>query len=120
MHLGLWGGLLLSDLEEKYPKAYRQWMEDPGTVNIPDAERLGEDRERIVSALAKALAKVRDEDEPVGVVLRPVAFGLAQAWLTGQGSTALWSLVPDGPRLIRHAVPRMLLKEARERSSAGL
>ncbi|MCH7961849.1 MAG: hypothetical protein IIC49_05895 [Planctomycetes bacterium] len=68
----------------------------------------------------KTLAKVRDEDEPVGVVLRPVAFGLVQAWLTGQGSTALWSIVQDGPRLIRHAVPRMLLKEARERSRAGL
>ena len=120
MHLGLWEGLLASDLEEKYPKAYRQWMEDPGSVNIPDAESLGEAEDRIRSALAKSLAKVRDEDEPVGVVLRPVAFGLVQAWLTRQGATALWSIVQDGPRLIRHAVPRALLKEARERSRAGL
>ena len=120
MHLGLWAGLLPSDLEDKYPSAYKQWAEDPGSVNIPDGETLGEAEDRVLATLSKALGKARDEDEPIGIVLRPLAFALVEAWLSGRKSTDLWSIVEDGPRLIRHAVPRALLKQTRERSRAGL
>jgi broad specificity phosphatase PhoE len=120
MHFGLWSGLMPCDLEDKYPSAYKQWAEDPGSVNIPDGETLGEAEDRVLTALSKSLSKARDEDQPIGIVLRPVAFALVEAWLSGRKSTDLWSIVEDGPRLIRHAVPRALLKETRERSRAGL
>ncbi len=120
MHLGLWSGLLPTDLEDKYPSAYKQWVEDPGSVNIPDGETMGEAEDRLLTTLSKALGKARDEDQPIGIVLRPLAFAIVEAWLSGRKPTDLWSIVEDGPRLTRHAVPRALLKQTRERSRAGL
>ena len=58
MHLGLWSGLLPTDLEDKYPSAYKQWAEDPGSVNIPDGETMVEAEDRLLTTLSKALGEL--------------------------------------------------------------
>jgi len=120
MNLGLWQGLLHADLEEKYPTVYRQWIEDPAGVNVPDGENLLEAEERLFGTLIRLLLKARDEDEPVGVVLRPIAFGLVEAWLSDSEPSEIWSILRERPRIIRHSVERSVLKNWRARSRAGL
>jgi broad specificity phosphatase PhoE len=120
MNLGLWEGLLSADLEEKYPTVYRQWIEDPGGVNVPDGENLLEAEERVFGTLIRLLLKAKDEDEPVGIVLRPIAFGLVEAWLSGGEPHEIWSILRDRTRVTRHSVQRSVLKDWRARSRAGL
>ncbi len=36
--LGLWEGMRGQDLEEKAPKAYREWRENPLNVQVPEGE----------------------------------------------------------------------------------
>jgi broad specificity phosphatase PhoE len=50
---GEWQGIPLREVREKYPEAYRLWMEDPGAVLFPKGESLGGVRERAWEALQR-------------------------------------------------------------------
>jgi broad specificity phosphatase PhoE len=119
MNLGLWEGLRASDLEEKYPTAYRKWTENPESVVVPEGETLAAARERIIEALARGLGKVRDEDGAVGVVLRPVGFAIVVAWLEGSPGSELWGILNARPGMNWYTVPRAMIKDAREQIRAG-
>jgi broad specificity phosphatase PhoE len=120
MSLGLWEGMLGSDLQEKCPTAYRQWIEDPASVTAPAGETAAEAQERVVEALRGVLAKVRSEGEGVGVVMRPIVLGLVKCWLSGEPISRMWSMTDDRPAIERLVVPRRLLTRRREGVRAGL
>jgi len=83
VNLGLWEGLLPSDLEERHPTVYARWLEDPSSVSVPEGEPLAEAEERIVGAFLKATEKVAHEATVV-VVLRPMAWALMRNRLLGR------------------------------------
>jgi broad specificity phosphatase PhoE len=116
--LGLWEGLRGEDLEEKAPKAYRGWRENPANVIVPEGESLVEASGRISVALAKALEKLRAPDPGVGVVLRPMAYGLIRCWLTGRPVNELWEVM-EGPAAEWHELSRAQLRQTREVSRIG-
>lgn len=116
--LGLWEGLRAEDLEEKAPKAYKGWRENPANVNVPEGESLAEASSRITIALAKALEKLRAPDPGVGIVLRPMAYGLVRCWLTGRPLSELWEVM-EGPPAEWHELSRAQLKQTRELSRIG-
>lgn len=120
MSLGLWEGMLGSVLQDKCPKAYRLWIEDPASVTAPEGETAYEVQERAVEALRGALAKVRAEGQDVAVVMRPIVLGLVKCWLSGAPISALWSISDDRPAIERSVVPRSLLTRRREGVRAGL
>lgn len=90
MNLGLWEGMRREELEEKFPRAWRQWQEDPGALLVPEGETLGEAEDRIIGTLTRALARTGDEAKGVCVVLRPIALVLVRRWLDQQPTSRLW------------------------------
>ncbi|RNC81504.1 MAG: histidine phosphatase family protein [Phycisphaera sp.] len=116
--LGLWEGLRWEDLEDKAPKAFREWKENPANVSVPEGESLNEAYSRISLALAKAIEKLRAPDPGVGVVLRPMAYGLVRCWLTGRPVSELWEIM-EGPSAEWHELSRAQLKQTRELSRVG-
>jgi len=111
VHLGLWEGMLEKVLEEKCPTAYRQWIEDPAAVQVPEGESLEEARDRIMEALYRTLEKVKTDNGATGVVLRPFALALVGCELSGAPTRSLWSMMKTGPVLQWRTFQRELLKQ---------
>jgi broad specificity phosphatase PhoE len=93
MNLGLWEGLRQKELEEKCPRVFRQWMDDPSVVQVPEGETVEEAQERILSGLSKVLEKARTDNGAIAVVLRPVAMGLVACAINGVPPRNLWSIM---------------------------
>ncbi|MCA9277797.1 MAG: histidine phosphatase family protein [Phycisphaeraceae bacterium] len=85
---GLWEGMQIEQLEERYPTALAQWNDDPSSVIVPQGELLAEAQARIVSSLAQACAKAKETE--IAVVLRPIAAALTLCWLNAQPISQLW------------------------------
>lgn len=94
INLGLWEGLLDDQLVEKYPRAYKQWREDPAAINPPEGEGFTTGQVRLLTALAKVLDKASGT---VGVVLRPLEYGIVRSVVGGLATDKVWELVEDGP-----------------------
>lgn len=119
--LGLWEGLLATDVEDRYPKAYKQWLENPAGVLIPEGEPLPECRERLVLALCKALDKCKaGEGRPVAVVLRPFAMALVGEWLGESDDRLVVSEIKNAGPIARYRVSRAGLKSGRDRLKAAV
>jgi len=113
MRLGLWEGLRAADLEERYPKAYRQWTDDPAAVLVPDGETVSEAMDRLVSELARSLERVKEASQGVGVVLRPMALALVRCWM-GDGKTkGVWTC-GDQPDVEWRSLGRDQIRRPRE------
>lgn len=106
VHLGLWEGMLETELQEKCPKAYRQWVDDPAAVHVPEGEGFEEAQTRLMRALNRALERTRGEAGGVGVVLRPVALGLVGCALGGVATNGLWSMIESGPAVEWRTIAR--------------
>jgi broad specificity phosphatase PhoE len=117
VNLGLWEGLLESELEEKCPRLYRQWVEDPASVQVPEGEGLQEARDRIVEVLNRALAKTRNG--AVGVVLRPLAHALVGCEFAGTSCRSVWSMMKTGPSMQWRTVAREALRRSGDKARAG-
>ncbi len=79
--VGLWQGLTEAELEERYPTAFGQWVENPTRVAIPGGEPLAEAVERLAGVVGKLLG--RGGERTVVMVLQPVMLRLAMAMLGG-------------------------------------
>lgn len=121
LDLGLWQGLLPTELEDKCPTAYRQWKDDPEAVSAPEGESVAEAQERIIGALAKALDRVSENGRPVVVILKPMALALVRCWLDGHPLARVWDVVEESCGTQWREVPRSLLDARREgsREAAG-
>lgn len=111
--LGLWEGSLRAELNEKFPRAFKQWCQDPTAVSVPEGEPLDTARERIVSALSRVLERHKASEGPVAVVVRPMAFGLIRATLEDRPLDELWSLVEDAGLVWERVGSTALRKRAR-------
>jgi broad specificity phosphatase PhoE len=94
--LGLWEGLRLTDLEERFTRSCQRWFEDPSSVTAPEGESLLALRERFLPALERAVAKSRPR-APIAVVLRPIVLALARCHLQQRPCSELWQLVWNAP-----------------------
>jgi probable phosphoglycerate mutase len=112
LDLGLWEGLRIEELEDKFPRTYREWLEDPSRVRVPEGEPLTEAVIRLASAIGRTCEKLRGTDPGVGVVLRPMAYGLVRCWIRGQGYAGMWPMA-SGPWFEWHELPRLRLREAK-------
>ncbi len=57
---GLWQGMRINEVRRKYPRAYRQWQEQPQSVQPPEGETLEQAARRIETAVAKLLKKHKE------------------------------------------------------------
>lgn len=80
LHLGLWQGLTVRELRERYRSTFSQWQADCGGSAVPQGE-LPEEAERRLRQAVRRLARGPDA---LVLVLRPMMLRLCTAWLTGQ------------------------------------
>lgn len=93
---GLWQGLTLEEIRRRQPKVFRQWTEDPSSVRPPGGETLQEARARLREAVKDILR--RSKDEPVLVVLRPIALALLKGIVNPTDPADAWPPVAQPTR----------------------
>jgi broad specificity phosphatase PhoE len=99
--LGLWEGVLSSDLQERSPSTYAQWSEHPERIAPPEGESLVDAQDRLLSAIEKSLSKCKGTHPNVAIVLRPLAWAVARCWFTGDQVGSLWAQL-DQPNTLEH------------------
>lgn len=88
-HAGLWEGLRQDELEDRYPRAWGQFVEDACCVTPPEGETVDSLHARMMPVLARAIAKARAGSR-VCVVVRPLALGVLRCRLNGLPITEAW------------------------------
>jgi broad specificity phosphatase PhoE len=89
--MGLWEGVLASDLEDRCPSAYHQWKEAPERITPPEGESLFDAQDRLISTIIKAITKAKGTHPSVAIVLRPWAWAVVRCWLNEQKITDIWA-----------------------------
>lgn len=116
LDLGIWDGLLESQLMERFPTAYRQWKDRPGSVNPPEGETFEEGDTRVRRAMCRVLE--RANGKPLAFVLRPIPYAMATLWLQGRSLNELWSVLEDGPQSHSLTAARELIRTSLEELKA--
>ncbi len=117
LNLGLWEGVLRDNLEDRFPSVYSQWSEHPGTVAPPDGESLEMVQERVLEQLFKALLKLKSENQVVGLVLRPYAWGVVKCWLDQRPLSEVWDYLDTGVSLESFSLDRDTIQAHRSRKT---
>lgn len=97
LDLGLWEGVLGTDLGDRFPRVYSKWRGHPGSVAPPDGESLEDLLERVQASVFKALRKSKSSPRRVGLVLRPYAWGALTCWVRGKPMSAVWDVMESAP-----------------------
>src|SRR5262249_37670517 len=92
--LGHWAGLTDAEFRERFPSVYRQWKDDPTTVEPPEGESLDAAATRLEAALARVIRRRRQSC--VAVVTGPVAVATLSLRLESAPLTRFWERVEDG------------------------
>ncbi|MBL8744769.1 MAG: histidine phosphatase family protein [Phycisphaerae bacterium] len=117
MNLGLWEGLLESEIRHRFPGACREWEEQPSNIHPPEGESFVEAEARVRSALAEVLE--RANGRPIFVVCRPIPYAMGVCWLSNRPACDLWKIVEDGPDVTRVELEREHLHQLVEDLKAG-
>lgn len=84
IELGEWTGLTEREVAERWPSAYREWLERPDEVEIAGRERLEDVRERAVEAIDQIGKAELSEDGAPAVIITHLAL-IRVLWLTANG-----------------------------------
>jgi probable phosphoglycerate mutase len=106
MNLGVWQGLMIEDLKERFGKVYRQWRADPLSIEPPEGETVSAALTRLIEALEKIRKK--NVSETVAVVVGQFADAALRCRLVDRSFEKFWDYVdndqpfrvidlPDGP-----------------------
>ena len=110
--VGLWEGLTADQLKQRYPRVYKQWLEQPASVQLPQGEDLQMAAKRLVDALVRI--STRAKVPCVGVVLGRLAMGLLRCQLEGLGLDNLWQKMDDTPTWYCFKLPQEMLENGRK------
>lgn len=90
--LGEWQGLLVSQIQERFPELLERWKSDPQSVRPPGGETLGELENRVVAALnditASPMAKT------VAVFTHKLPIAVLRCRTRGLDPGNFWKLIP--------------------------
>ena len=98
LDLGLWQGMLVSEIRRRQPRLARHWEEDPWTVVPPDGEPLAAARDRIASAIGKILS--RHPEGPVAVVVPAPIDRIIREVIAGEPAGDLWQIADTAPAVV--------------------
>jgi broad specificity phosphatase PhoE len=93
--VGLWEGLTMGQIKERFPKIFKRWNDQPDSVSPPEGEDLQTAGQRLERALHKIASK--QKDRAVGVVLGPTALALARCQMEHRNRSDLRQLITDEP-----------------------
>jgi broad specificity phosphatase PhoE len=97
--LGLWEGVLLSDLEDRCPTVYSQWQDAPERITPPEGESFFDAQDRMVTSIIKSMSKLKGPHPTIAIVLRPWAWAIVRCWLREQKICDIWSQL-DQPIMV--------------------
>jgi broad specificity phosphatase PhoE len=105
LDLGLWQGMLVSEIRRRQPRLARHWEEDPWTVVPPDGEPLAAARDRIAAAIGKILS--RHPEGPVAAVVPAPIDRIIREVIAGEPAGDLWQIADTAPAVVelRVALP---------------
>ncbi len=116
--LGLWQGLRMDDIRERTPKIYKQWCDDPLSLNPPEGESLRSARGRLIDEMFRCIEKAakgsKEPNPAVAVVLRPIALALVRSRLLDDPGLVCWSRMKAGPEFEWHLIPQQRVDSLRE------
>lgn len=95
MHLGIWQGLMLDDLGDRFGKVYRQWRSDPLSIEPPEGETVSAVAERLLHTIAGMRKK--HANETVAIVVGQYAYAVLHCRLIDHSFEKFWEYV-DAPQ----------------------
>ena len=102
---GLWQGMSLEEIQRKFPKTYKKWLDSPETICPPEGEMMAAVVERINKALQKPLKK----KHPVAIVAPEPLATLISGIIRGESSTVIGPICGGPPdcslEIIHHDGP---------------
>lgn len=93
--MGLWEGLTSEELERRFARSYKQWVDDPESICPPEGETIHEGADRLMETV-RSLAR-RHENECFAVVVGPLGVAALRCALEGTGFDSFWEMKPVGP-----------------------
>jgi broad specificity phosphatase PhoE len=95
--LGLWQGLRMDDLRQRYPTVLQQWEDAPETVVPPEGELFGDAIERLRGAIRKILRRNRQGTTLLS--LRPSAFQIISGILHKESLQQIAARLQNDPTI---------------------
>lgn len=91
VNLGLWQGMTLAELQERFAKVYRQWRNDPLSIEPPEGETISIAAERLTAAIEKLRRK--NEAGCFAIVAGQYAFAILRSRLMDHSYEHFWDYV---------------------------
>ena len=86
---GVWQGLRVGEIKERFGRAYKQWRQDPTSVRPPQGEALEAAAVRVERALEQIRKK--HKGKTVVIVAAYIVAGLVECLITGRPLGELWA-----------------------------
>jgi len=118
--MGLWEGVLQSELEERCPSAYNQWKEAPERITPPEGESLFDAQDRLVSTIIKLITKTKGDHPSIALVLRPWAWAIVRCWLNEQKICQIWDQLDEQTCVETFELTKSQVESYQRRSKAGV
>lgn len=90
LNFGIFEGLNYSEIMERYPELYQDWIRDPSNVLLPNGEEFGEFRKRVSSALSSIISLNKNKTIALVTHSGPIRLILCEA--LGYGPERFWEV----------------------------
>ncbi len=117
--LGLWEGVLHTDLQERCPSAYGQWKDHPERITPPEGESFYDAQDRLIGAIVKAMTKAKGTHPRIAIVLRPWAWAIVRCWLRDEKLRAIWEQLGSPIAVETFEVSKSLIEASQQRANAS-
>lgn len=88
MDFGLWQGLRIKDIQNRFGSAYKQWRKDPFSICPPQGETLQAVRDRVQPSLQKLIEK--NSEKPIIIVAARITAAIMDCIITNTPLDQLW------------------------------
>lgn len=92
IHQGEWQGLLVTEIERRYPDLFRRWQETPLTVTLPGGESIAQMQERVLAAVEDIAQQ--HSDQQVAIVAHKLPISFIKCHYQGIPLERIWDLIP--------------------------
>jgi len=89
---GEWQGLLVTEIEQRYPELFHRWREAPLTVTLPGGESIAQMQERVLAAVEEIVR--RHPGQRVALVTHKLPMAVIKCHYQNIPLERLWELIP--------------------------
>jgi len=100
MNFGVWQGLRVKDIQQRFGKVYKQWRKDPFSICPPQGETLQDVQDRIEPALRKVLAQ--NSGKTTIIIAARISAAVIDCILTGTPLNQLWDNADENAMMLQY------------------